>query len=92
MTDIAADYIVVDTLRVARDTFARIWEAWRDGYTDSIVEHSAVSREEIERALARDDRLRPRSPRLRVVAGPDVDRPQALTESSFRFRTWWGGR
>ena len=49
MSDIAVDYIVIDTLRVPRDTFARIWEAWRDGYTDSIVQHSGVSREEVER-------------------------------------------
>ncbi len=49
MTDIAVDYIVVDTLRVPRDTFARIWEAWRDGYTDSIVQHGGISREEVER-------------------------------------------
>jgi SAM-dependent methyltransferase len=48
MTDIAADYIVVDTLRVDRETFARIWEAWRDGYTDSLVEHAGVSRDKIE--------------------------------------------
>lgn len=48
MLDIAADYIVVDTLRVDREIFARIWEAWRDGYTDSMVEHCGVSREEIE--------------------------------------------
>lgn len=48
-TDIAGDYIVVDTLRVPRDTFARIWEAWRDGYTDSLAEHSGRPREEIER-------------------------------------------
>ena len=47
--DIAVDYIVVDTLRVPRETFARIWEAWRDGYTDAIAEHSGVSAEEIER-------------------------------------------
>jgi ubiquinone/menaquinone biosynthesis C-methylase UbiE len=49
MTGIVADYLVVDTLRVPRDTFARIWEAWRDGYTDSMVEHCDGSREEIER-------------------------------------------
>ena len=49
MIDIAVDYVVVDTLRVARETFANIWEAWRDGYTDSMVEHTGVSREEIER-------------------------------------------
>ena len=48
MTGIKADYVVVDTLRVERDVFARIWEAWRDGYTDSMVEHCGVSREEIE--------------------------------------------
>jgi len=49
MTGIRVDYIVVDTLRVPRDTFARIWEAWRDGYTDAIVEHSGIARDEIER-------------------------------------------
>jgi SAM-dependent methyltransferase len=48
MAAIAVDYVVVDTLRVERDTFAQIWEAWRDGYTDSIAEHSGVSREEID--------------------------------------------
>jgi SAM-dependent methyltransferase len=48
MVDIAVDYIVVDTLRVARETFARIWEAWRDGYTESLVEHGGVPRAEIE--------------------------------------------
>lgn len=30
--DIAMDYVVVDTLRVPRDTFAGILRAWRDGY------------------------------------------------------------
>jgi SAM-dependent methyltransferase len=49
MEDIAVDYIVVDTLRAERETFARIWEAWRDGYTDTIVQHAGVSREEVER-------------------------------------------
>jgi ubiquinone/menaquinone biosynthesis C-methylase UbiE len=47
--DIAADYIVVDTLRVDREIFARIWEAWRDGYTESIVQHGGLSREETDR-------------------------------------------
>ena len=49
LEDIRADYIVVDTLRVPRETFARIWEAWRDGYTDTMVEHTGVPRDEIER-------------------------------------------
>ena len=48
MTDIRVDYIVVDTLRVPRDTFARIWEAWRDGYTDSLAQHTGMPRAEIE--------------------------------------------
>ena len=48
LKSIAADYLTVDTLRVPRDTFARIWEAWRDGYTDSIVEHAGVPRAEVE--------------------------------------------
>ncbi|HET7712006.1 MAG TPA: SAM-dependent methyltransferase, partial [Thermoanaerobaculia bacterium] len=49
MEDIEAEYIAVDTVRVPRETFAAIWEAWRDGYTDSIVEHSGMPREEVER-------------------------------------------
>ncbi len=60
MRDIRADYLVLDSLRVPREVFARIWEAWRDGYTDSIVEYTGVSRDEVERrwqemiACARD--------------------------------------
>ena len=45
--DIRVDYVVVDTIRVPRETFARIWEAWRDGYTDSMAQHCGVSREEV---------------------------------------------
>jgi SAM-dependent methyltransferase len=48
LADIAVDYVVLDTLRVPRDTFARIWEAWRDGYTDTLAEHTDLSREELE--------------------------------------------
>ena len=47
-SDIAVDYAVVDTTRVPRETFARIWEAWRDGYTDSIAEATGVPRAEVE--------------------------------------------
>src|SRR6185503_19564163 len=32
-TDIAVDYVIVDTVRVPRATFAGILVAWRDGYT-----------------------------------------------------------
>jgi len=37
-TDITVDYVVVDTLRVPRETFATILEAWRDGYVEVIAE------------------------------------------------------
>jgi len=49
LSDIAADYVVVDTLRVPRETFARIWEAWRDGYTDPLAQHTGMPRAELER-------------------------------------------
>ena len=52
MTSITADYLVADTIRVNRETFARIWEAWRDGYTDSLVQHSKLPRAEIDRLWA----------------------------------------
>lgn len=38
--EIAQHYVVVDTLRVPRETFAAIWEAWRDGYVDAIGAHT----------------------------------------------------
>jgi ubiquinone/menaquinone biosynthesis C-methylase UbiE len=38
MEDITMDYVVVDTLRVPRETFAAILEAWRDGYVESIAQ------------------------------------------------------
>jgi hypothetical protein len=47
--DVRVDYVVLDTLRVPREIFARIWEAWRDGYTDSIVEHVKMPRDEVDR-------------------------------------------
>lgn len=37
--DIAIDYVHVDPQRVPRATFAAIFEAWRDGYTESLAEH-----------------------------------------------------
>ncbi len=43
---VTVDYLVVDTLRVPRATFAAIWEAWRDGYADAIAEHTPMTREE----------------------------------------------
>jgi SAM-dependent methyltransferase len=49
LTDVSVDHIAVDTIRVPRETFARIWEAWRDGYAESIAEHTGVSLDEISR-------------------------------------------
>ena len=45
LEEIRVDYAVVDTLRVPRETFAAILEAWRDGYAESIGELTPISRE-----------------------------------------------
>jgi ubiquinone/menaquinone biosynthesis C-methylase UbiE len=49
LQEIAVDYVIVDTLRTQRETFAAIIEAWRDGYVDSIGEHTTFSRESATR-------------------------------------------
>ena len=38
----------LDTLRVERKTFARIMQAWQDGYTDTIAENTALGEQEIK--------------------------------------------
>lgn len=43
--EIAIDYIIVDTLRVPRETFAAILAAWRDGYAEAIGELTPINRE-----------------------------------------------
>ena len=45
--DITIDYVIVDTLRVPRETFAAIWEAWREGYAEAIAEHTRFTLEEV---------------------------------------------
>jgi ubiquinone/menaquinone biosynthesis C-methylase UbiE len=45
LEQIAIDYIVVDTLRVPRATFATIIRAWRDGYAGAIGELTPISQE-----------------------------------------------
>jgi hypothetical protein len=42
---IKVDYVIVDTIRVPRETFAAILTAWRDGYAEPIGELTPVSRE-----------------------------------------------
>ena len=44
--EIALHHVVVDTLRVPRETFAGIWEAWRDGYVEEIGRHTRFNRDE----------------------------------------------
>jgi ubiquinone/menaquinone biosynthesis C-methylase UbiE len=46
LEDITVDYVVVDTLRVPRETFAAILEAWRDGYVEPIAERTRFTREQ----------------------------------------------
>jgi len=43
---ITVDYVVVDTVRVPRQTFASILEAWRDGYVEPISELTPITREQ----------------------------------------------
>jgi ubiquinone/menaquinone biosynthesis C-methylase UbiE len=46
LEEISVDYVLVDTLRVPRETFASIMEAWRDGYADSIGQLTPITREQ----------------------------------------------
>ncbi len=43
---ITVDYVVVDTVRVPRETFASILEAWRDGYVEPIGELTPITRDQ----------------------------------------------
>lgn len=47
LKDVQTDYILIDAQHVDREGFARIWEAWRDGYTDTIVEHTDLTRQQV---------------------------------------------
>ena len=47
LASITVDYVVVDTARVPRETFAAIWEAWRDGYVDVLAERCGLPREDV---------------------------------------------
>lgn len=37
LLEVRQDYLAIDTLRSPRETFARIFEAWRDGYAEPIA-------------------------------------------------------
>lgn len=47
LKDVTVRYVVVDTVRVDRDLFASILEAWRDGYADVIAEHTGVAPDKV---------------------------------------------
>lgn len=44
--DVRIDYVVVDPLRVPRETFAAIFTAWRDGYAKIVSENTKLSRDQ----------------------------------------------
>ena len=46
LIELRVDYVVVDTLRVPRETLATIFEAWRDGYVDVLGAKSRLRAEE----------------------------------------------
>ena len=46
LSDITVDYVIVDTVRVPRETFAAILEAWRDGYAEPVSELTPLTREQ----------------------------------------------
>lgn len=54
LLDVRVDYVVVDTLRVPRETFAAIFEAWRDGYAKPVSE---LTRFGLEQVLAYFDAM-----------------------------------
>ena len=41
--DLAVHYLTIDTLRVPRDTLARIFESWRDGYASTVAEMAGMT-------------------------------------------------
>ncbi len=43
LREVTVDYVVVDTIRAPRESFAQIWTAWRDGYVEGIGEHTSVT-------------------------------------------------
>lgn len=55
LRSVTLELVLVDTLRVPRETFAAIWEAWRDGYVDAIAEHCGLTREEARASF--DDQI-----------------------------------
>jgi ubiquinone/menaquinone biosynthesis C-methylase UbiE len=53
-TDLAVDYVIVDTVRVPREVFAEILIAWRDGFAETLA---ASSGRELAEVRADFDRM-----------------------------------
>lgn len=47
LRDVTIDWVALDTLRVPRETFAAIWEAWRDGYAGDVAARTRFKEEEV---------------------------------------------
>ncbi len=85
---IALDYVIVDTLRVDRATFAGIMRAWRDGYSEVLAEASGRSVEEVDSRFQYDRRFDRNTAVLRGVARPGGFRAEAgprLTTTAAMF-------
>jgi ubiquinone/menaquinone biosynthesis C-methylase UbiE len=81
LEELRVDYVTVDTLRVPRETFASIIDAWRDGYSEVISEHTALSVAEL-RALFDQVSANIRDPdryavwQVPVISGRKADRDE----------------
>ena len=42
LAEVRVDYVTVDPLRSPRAAFVRVWEAWRDGYSEAIARESSL--------------------------------------------------
>jgi SAM-dependent methyltransferase len=47
LQELRVNDVIIDTTRVPRATFAAIIQAWRDGYTEVVAEHSALTVDEV---------------------------------------------
>jgi SAM-dependent methyltransferase len=47
LEDVGVDFVIVDTLRVPRETFAGIIGAWKDGYVEGIAEKTRFSEPQV---------------------------------------------
>src|SRR5574337_1454495 len=44
LQELGVTYLTIDTVRVPRDTLARIFESWRDGYASTVADRSEERR------------------------------------------------